>query len=142
MGDTLTEIDLLRELRADVDRWRGAGGDVRDLSYVLDTLSKLDKHFPNNEDERDPMEWPDVETWQLTDHFINHITERRTALKVKERGDLEMLLRRYRKHVFGSAQTEKERKVVALPDADPRDFVAEQHARLEQRPGEEAAEGR
>lgn len=135
-----TEIDLLRELRADVDRWRDAGGDVRDLSYMLDTLGKLDKHFPNNEDDRDPMEWPDVETWQFTDYCIDRLTEGRTRLRVKERGKLEVILRRYRKHVFGSAQTEKEQKAARGPADEPRDVVAESKARLGQRIDEGVAE--
>ena len=39
-----TELALLRELRADCERWRESGGDRRDQSYILDTLNKLEEH--------------------------------------------------------------------------------------------------
>ena len=39
------ELHLLRELRADVMRWYESS-DMRDLSYALDTLSKLNTQFP------------------------------------------------------------------------------------------------
>lgn len=42
------ELRLLRELRADVERWRESS-DLRDLSYALDTLNKLNTQFPTVE---------------------------------------------------------------------------------------------
>lgn len=36
------EAILLRELADDIDRWREAGGDARDLRYVLETMDKID----------------------------------------------------------------------------------------------------
>jgi len=39
----LSELTTLRELHADVARWREGGGDPRDLRYILDTLDEYDK---------------------------------------------------------------------------------------------------
>lgn len=41
VAELLSELAGLRELKADVERWRDAGGDIRDLRYVLETLDKL-----------------------------------------------------------------------------------------------------
>ena len=35
------ELAALRELYTDVERWRESGGDVRDLSYVLETADRI-----------------------------------------------------------------------------------------------------
>lgn len=37
------ELRLLRELRADVERWIDGGGDARDLIYILETVEQLNK---------------------------------------------------------------------------------------------------
>jgi DNA-binding CsgD family transcriptional regulator len=44
------ELRLLRELRADVERWNESGGDVRDLRYVFETLEKLREQFPQEQE--------------------------------------------------------------------------------------------
>lgn len=36
----MAELALLRELADDLTRWREAGGDVRDLRYVLETMDR------------------------------------------------------------------------------------------------------
>lgn len=36
----LAELTLLRELADDLARWREAGGDIRDLRYVLETMDR------------------------------------------------------------------------------------------------------
>lgn len=38
----MAELALLRELAADVQRWREAAGDPRDLRYILETMDKLE----------------------------------------------------------------------------------------------------
>lgn len=37
----LNELTLLRELSDDLTRWREAGGDSRDLTYVFETMEKI-----------------------------------------------------------------------------------------------------
>lgn len=37
------ELKLLRELSDDLTRWREAGGDIRDLTYVFETMDKIEK---------------------------------------------------------------------------------------------------
>jgi hypothetical protein len=37
----LAELKLLRELADDLARWREAGGDIRDLTYVLETMDRI-----------------------------------------------------------------------------------------------------
>lgn len=34
------ELELLRELADDLARWREAGGDIRDLTYVFETMDR------------------------------------------------------------------------------------------------------
>jgi hypothetical protein len=41
-GMLVQELALLRELASDVARWREAGGDPRDLRYILETMDKLE----------------------------------------------------------------------------------------------------
>jgi hypothetical protein len=37
----LNELKLLRELADDLTRWREAGGDIRDLTYVFETMDRV-----------------------------------------------------------------------------------------------------
>lgn len=37
----LNELKLLRELSDDLTRWREAGGNIRDLAYVFETMDRI-----------------------------------------------------------------------------------------------------
>ena len=37
----MQELDLLRELSEDLTRWRETGGDIRDLTYVFETMDRI-----------------------------------------------------------------------------------------------------
>jgi hypothetical protein len=41
------ELTILRELAADVARWRETGGDPRDLRYILETLDRWESLHAN-----------------------------------------------------------------------------------------------
>jgi len=59
----------------------------------------------NRTDERD------LDTWQCIDRYIDRLSlYGRRSLRVSERRDIERLLRRYRKLVFGSTLTDTERE--------------------------------
>ena len=44
----LNELTLLRELADDLIRWREAGGDIRDLAYVFETMDKIEQRSEDN----------------------------------------------------------------------------------------------
>jgi hypothetical protein len=58
------------------------------------------------------MEQDERDTWHWLDHYIDRLTlYGHIQLTTLERGDLVLLLRRYRKQYFGSALTDEEQKV-------------------------------